>query len=71
MVNAEGFRRLREMDGTPKDTRSFKSNAPKAGGKGFAGGIPGMDGLGAGDVVCPWEAFGDMEMSDLAAFGIV
>ncbi|GLD70698.1 retinal cone rhodopsin-sensitive cGMP 3',5'-cyclic phosphodiesterase subunit gamma-like protein [Lates japonicus] len=22
-------------------------------------------------VVCPWEAFGDMELSDLAQFGIV
>ena len=22
-------------------------------------------------IVCPWEAFGDMELSDLAQFGIV
>ena len=27
---------------------------------------------GAGaEVICPWEAFGDMELSDLAQFGIV
>lgn len=23
------------------------------------------------EVVCPWEAFGDMELSDLSQFGIV
>uniref|UniRef100_A0A3P8ULT1 3',5'-cyclic-GMP phosphodiesterase n=1 Tax=Cynoglossus semilaevis TaxID=244447 RepID=A0A3P8ULT1_CYNSE len=51
-----------------KETRQFKSKAPKAGQKGFDD-VPGMDGLG--EVVCPWEAFGDMELSDLAQFGIV
>ncbi|KAF3852202.1 hypothetical protein F7725_005557 [Dissostichus mawsoni] len=34
--------------------------------------IPGMEGLGTDiTVVCPWEAFGDMELSDLAKYGIV
>uniref|UniRef100_A0A672G1Q0 3',5'-cyclic-GMP phosphodiesterase n=1 Tax=Salarias fasciatus TaxID=181472 RepID=A0A672G1Q0_SALFA len=51
-----------------KETRQFKSKAPKAGQKGFND-VPGMEGLGA--IVCPWEAFGDMELSDLAQFGIV
>ncbi|XP_030650082.1 retinal cone rhodopsin-sensitive cGMP 3',5'-cyclic phosphodiesterase subunit gamma-like [Chanos chanos] len=53
-----------------KETRQFKSKAPKAGQKGFDD-VPGMDGLGDAAVVCPWEAFGDMELSDLAQFGIV
>ncbi|XP_041672329.1 retinal cone rhodopsin-sensitive cGMP 3',5'-cyclic phosphodiesterase subunit gamma-like [Cheilinus undulatus] len=52
-----------------KESRQFKSKAPKAGQKGFDD-VPGMDGLGA-EVICPWEAFGDMELSDLAQFGIV
>ncbi|KAJ8344206.1 hypothetical protein SKAU_G00315350 [Synaphobranchus kaupii] len=64
----ENFEKPEEMDG---QTRTFKSNAPTAGGKGFAGGIPGMDGLGAANVVCPWETYGEMDMNDLAAFGIV
>jgi len=51
------------------EARQFKSNLPKAGGKG--GGLPGMDGPGGAAVVCPWEDFGDMELSELAAFGIV
>uniref|UniRef100_A0A672GJ15 3',5'-cyclic-GMP phosphodiesterase n=1 Tax=Salarias fasciatus TaxID=181472 RepID=A0A672GJ15_SALFA len=54
-----------------KETRQFKSKAPKAGQKGFGSDVPGMDGLGDANVVCPWEAFGDMELSDLAQFGIV
>uniref|UniRef100_A0A4W6CWX3 3',5'-cyclic-GMP phosphodiesterase n=1 Tax=Lates calcarifer TaxID=8187 RepID=A0A4W6CWX3_LATCA len=54
-----------------KETRQFKSKAPKAGQKGFDNDVPGMDGLGDSAVVCPWEAFGDMELSDLAQFGIV
>nr|XP_043894082.1 retinal cone rhodopsin-sensitive cGMP 3',5'-cyclic phosphodiesterase subunit gamma-like [Solea senegalensis]XP_043894083.1 retinal cone rhodopsin-sensitive cGMP 3',5'-cyclic phosphodiesterase subunit gamma-like [Solea senegalensis] len=53
-----------------KETRQFKSKAPKAGQKGFDD-VPGMDGLGDAEVVCPWEAFGDMELSDLAQFGVV
>uniref|UniRef100_A0A8D0A0K1 3',5'-cyclic-GMP phosphodiesterase n=1 Tax=Sander lucioperca TaxID=283035 RepID=A0A8D0A0K1_SANLU len=53
-----------------KETRQFKSKAPKAGQKGFDD-VPGMEGLGDAAVVCPWEAFGDMELCDLAQFGIV
>ncbi|XP_008283359.1 retinal cone rhodopsin-sensitive cGMP 3',5'-cyclic phosphodiesterase subunit gamma-like [Stegastes partitus] len=53
-----------------KETRQFKSKAPKAGQKGVDD-VPGMDGLGDNLVVCPWEEFGDMELSDLAQFGIV
>lgn len=38
----------------------------------FGDDIPGMEGLGTDiTVVCPWEAFGDMELSDLAKYGIV
>ncbi|KAG7252331.1 hypothetical protein CRUP_025897 [Coryphaenoides rupestris] len=52
-------------------TQSF-SKAPKPGQKGFGDDIPGMEGLGTDiTVVCPWEAFGDMELSDLAKYGIV
>nr|XP_057932929.1 retinal cone rhodopsin-sensitive cGMP 3',5'-cyclic phosphodiesterase subunit gamma-like [Doryrhamphus excisus] len=54
-----------------KETRQFKSKAPKAGQKGFGNDVPGMEGLGDAAVVCPWEAFGDMELSDLAQFGII
>uniref|UniRef100_A0A672FYV4 3',5'-cyclic-GMP phosphodiesterase n=2 Tax=Salarias fasciatus TaxID=181472 RepID=A0A672FYV4_SALFA len=54
-----------------KETRQFKSKAPKAGQKGMGNDVPGMEGLGDANVVCPWEAFGDMELSDLAQFGIV
>ncbi|TKS68057.1 Retinal cone rhodopsin-sensitive cGMP 3',5'-cyclic phosphodiesterase subunit gamma [Collichthys lucidus] len=58
--------------------RTFKSKAPKPGQKGFCffhrfgDDIPGMEGLGTDiTVICPWEAFGDMELSDLAKYGIV
>ncbi|KAI7790228.1 hypothetical protein IRJ41_001037 [Triplophysa rosa] len=57
-----------------RQTRTFKSKAPKPGQKGFGDDIPGMEGLGTGEhitVVCPWEAFGDMELSDLAKYGII
>ncbi|CAB1433461.1 unnamed protein product [Pleuronectes platessa] len=38
----------------------------------FGDDIPGMEGLGTDiTVVCPWEAFGDMELSDLAKYGII
>lgn len=38
----------------------------------FGDDIPGMEGLGTDiTVICPWEAFGDMELSDLAKYGIV
>ncbi|KAK7912639.1 hypothetical protein WMY93_012850 [Mugilogobius chulae] len=50
--------------------RQFKSAAPKSGGKGF-GGVPGADSAGGPEVVCPWESFGDMDLNDLAQFGIV
>ncbi|XP_061563199.1 retinal cone rhodopsin-sensitive cGMP 3',5'-cyclic phosphodiesterase subunit gamma-like [Cololabis saira] len=53
-----------------KETRQFKSKAPKPGQKG-SDDVPGMDGDGDAIVICPWEAFGDMELSDLAQFGIV
>uniref|UniRef100_A0A674PR59 3',5'-cyclic-GMP phosphodiesterase n=1 Tax=Takifugu rubripes TaxID=31033 RepID=A0A674PR59_TAKRU len=57
-----------------KESRQFKSKAPKAGQKGFDD-VPGMDGLGGNSRSrrrhLPLEAFGDMELSDLAQFGIV
>uniref|UniRef100_A0A672FZA3 3',5'-cyclic-GMP phosphodiesterase n=1 Tax=Salarias fasciatus TaxID=181472 RepID=A0A672FZA3_SALFA len=62
-----------------KETRQFKSKAPKSltfnleinkeSKEILFNDVPGMEGLGA--IVCPWEAFGDMELSDLAQFGIV
>ncbi|CAL8273477.1 unnamed protein product [Boreogadus saida] len=52
--------------------RTFKSKAPKPGQKGFGDDIPGMEGLGTDiTVVCPWEAYGDLELGDLAKYGIV
>ncbi|XP_061670296.1 retinal cone rhodopsin-sensitive cGMP 3',5'-cyclic phosphodiesterase subunit gamma-like isoform X2 [Syngnathoides biaculeatus] len=53
-----------------KEMRLFKSKVPKAGQKRFDE-VPGMDGIGDAEVVCPWEAFGEMDLSDLAQFGIV
>ncbi|XP_012686119.1 retinal cone rhodopsin-sensitive cGMP 3',5'-cyclic phosphodiesterase subunit gamma-like [Clupea harengus] len=54
-----------------KEGRQFKSKVPKPGQKGFDNEVPGMEGLEDSAIVCPWEAFGDMELSDLAQFGIV
>uniref|UniRef100_A0A3B4FRU9 3',5'-cyclic-GMP phosphodiesterase n=1 Tax=Pundamilia nyererei TaxID=303518 RepID=A0A3B4FRU9_9CICH len=54
-----------------KGSRQFKSKAPKPGQKGFDNDVPGMEEPGDSAVVCPWEAFGDMELSDLAQFGVV
>ncbi|TRY66721.1 hypothetical protein DNTS_011638 [Danionella cerebrum] len=67
---------VEKRGGPPKfkarTTRTFKSKAPKPGQKGFGDDIPGMEGLGTDiTVVCPWEAFGDMELSDLAKYGIL
>uniref|UniRef100_A0A672Y3P7 3',5'-cyclic-GMP phosphodiesterase n=1 Tax=Sphaeramia orbicularis TaxID=375764 RepID=A0A672Y3P7_9TELE len=66
-----GFRGAAPPKFKQKETRQFKSKAPKAGQKGFDNDVPGMEGLGDSAVICPWEAFGDMELSDLAQFGIV
>ncbi|XP_014855200.1 PREDICTED: retinal cone rhodopsin-sensitive cGMP 3',5'-cyclic phosphodiesterase subunit gamma-like isoform X2 [Poecilia mexicana] len=52
-----------------KDSRQFKSKAPKPGQKGFDSALPGMEGLDDAAVICPWEEFGDVELSDLAQFG--
>ncbi|XP_012734649.2 retinal cone rhodopsin-sensitive cGMP 3',5'-cyclic phosphodiesterase subunit gamma [Fundulus heteroclitus] len=52
-----------------KESRQFKSKAPKAGQKGFNSSLPGMEGLDDAAVICPWEEFGDVELSDLAQFG--
>ncbi|XP_016109857.1 retinal cone rhodopsin-sensitive cGMP 3',5'-cyclic phosphodiesterase subunit gamma-like [Sinocyclocheilus grahami] len=65
-----------EKRGPPKfkqrTARTFRSKAPKPGQKGFGDDIPGMEGLGTDiTVICPWEAFGDMELSDLAKYGIL
>uniref|UniRef100_A0AAQ5ZEY8 3',5'-cyclic-GMP phosphodiesterase n=1 Tax=Amphiprion ocellaris TaxID=80972 RepID=A0AAQ5ZEY8_AMPOC len=50
-----------------KESRQFKSYRDDE----KVNDVPGMDGLGDNVVVCPWEEFGDMELSDLAQFGIV
>lgn len=51
----------------PPDTDAFVSLFGS-----FGDDIPGMEGLGTDiTVVCPWEAFGDMELSDLAKYGII
>uniref|UniRef100_A0A3B5QVU0 3',5'-cyclic-GMP phosphodiesterase n=1 Tax=Xiphophorus maculatus TaxID=8083 RepID=A0A3B5QVU0_XIPMA len=52
-----------------KDSRQFKSKAPKPGQKSFDSALPGMEGLDDAAVICPWEEFGDVELSDLAQFG--
>lgn len=47
--------------------QTFLSNALR-----FGDDIPGMEGLGTDiTVICPWEAFGDMEFNDLAKYGII
>uniref|UniRef100_A0A673IY54 Rhodopsin-sensitive cGMP 3',5'-cyclic phosphodiesterase subunit gamma n=1 Tax=Sinocyclocheilus rhinocerous TaxID=307959 RepID=A0A673IY54_9TELE len=49
-------------------TRQFKSKPPKK----FGDEIPGMDGLGTDiTVVCPWEAFSQLELHELAQYGII
>lgn len=53
-----------------KETRQFKSKAPKAGQKSFDD-MLGLDGPEDTAVICPWEEFGDVELSDLAQFGII
>uniref|UniRef100_G3PTY2 3',5'-cyclic-GMP phosphodiesterase n=1 Tax=Gasterosteus aculeatus TaxID=69293 RepID=G3PTY2_GASAC len=75
-MSDEAAGNLAEKKAAPKfkqrAMRTFKSKAPKPGQKGFGDDIPGMEGLGTDiTVVCPWEAFGDMELSDLAKYGIV
>ncbi|MEQ2256618.1 hypothetical protein ILYODFUR_025977, partial [Ilyodon furcidens] len=52
-----------------KESRQFKSKAPKPGQKGFNNTLPGIDGLDDAAVICPWEEFVDVELSDLAQFG--
>uniref|UniRef100_A0A667YW17 3',5'-cyclic-GMP phosphodiesterase n=1 Tax=Myripristis murdjan TaxID=586833 RepID=A0A667YW17_9TELE len=49
-----------------KESRQFKKNAAS-----FDNDVPGMEGLGDSAVVCPWEAYGDMELNELAQFGII
>uniref|UniRef100_A0A3B3V8Q4 3',5'-cyclic-GMP phosphodiesterase n=1 Tax=Poecilia latipinna TaxID=48699 RepID=A0A3B3V8Q4_9TELE len=51
-----------------KESRQFKSKAPKRGQKGHD---PAMEGLDDAAVVCPWEEYGDVELSELAQFGTV
>ncbi|XP_077420095.1 retinal cone rhodopsin-sensitive cGMP 3',5'-cyclic phosphodiesterase subunit gamma-like [Vanacampus margaritifer] len=53
-----------------KETRLFKSKPPKAGQREFDD-VPGMENIRDAEVICPWEALGDMQLSDLAQFGIV
>uniref|UniRef100_A0A3Q3KY15 Retinal cone rhodopsin-sensitive cGMP 3',5'-cyclic phosphodiesterase subunit gamma n=1 Tax=Mastacembelus armatus TaxID=205130 RepID=A0A3Q3KY15_9TELE len=68
-----------EKKGPPKfkqrAIRTFKSKAPILGQKGTKiiwRRHPGMEGLGTDfSVIWPWEAFGDMELSDLAKYGIL
>uniref|UniRef100_A0A4W5MHW2 Retinal rod rhodopsin-sensitive cGMP 3',5'-cyclic phosphodiesterase subunit gamma n=1 Tax=Hucho hucho TaxID=62062 RepID=A0A4W5MHW2_9TELE len=50
-----------------RQTRQFKSKPPKKGIQGFGDDIPGMEGLGTDiTVICPWEAFNHLELSELA-----
>ncbi|KAF7211726.1 5'-cyclic phosphodiesterase subunit gamma-like, partial [Nothobranchius furzeri] len=54
-----------------KENRQFKSKAPKPGQKSFEGSLPGMEGFEDSGLICPWEEFGDMELSEVAQFGTV
>uniref|UniRef100_A0A672LFA9 Rhodopsin-sensitive cGMP 3',5'-cyclic phosphodiesterase subunit gamma n=1 Tax=Sinocyclocheilus grahami TaxID=75366 RepID=A0A672LFA9_SINGR len=52
--------------------RQFKSKPPKKGVKGFGDEILGMDCLGTDiTVVCSWEAFSQLELHELAQYGII
>ncbi|XP_072321667.1 retinal cone rhodopsin-sensitive cGMP 3',5'-cyclic phosphodiesterase subunit gamma-like [Eucyclogobius newberryi] len=67
---AGGAKKATPPEFKQKENRQFRSKAPKAGHKGFDE-APGVDALGGAEVVCPWDAFGDVELTDLAQFGIV
>ncbi|XP_011484732.3 retinal cone rhodopsin-sensitive cGMP 3',5'-cyclic phosphodiesterase subunit gamma-like [Oryzias latipes] len=54
-----------------KESRQFKSKAPKPGQKRFDSSLPGMESFDDSAVVCPWEEFGDADLSELAQFGII
>ncbi|XP_027871795.1 retinal cone rhodopsin-sensitive cGMP 3',5'-cyclic phosphodiesterase subunit gamma-like isoform X2 [Xiphophorus couchianus] len=51
-----------------KESRQFKSKAPQRGQKGVNSHDPAMQNAA---VVCPWEEYGDVELSELAQFGTV
>ncbi|KAL2089053.1 hypothetical protein ACEWY4_015952 [Coilia grayii] len=68
---AEGVAKPAPPKFKQKEGRQFKSKAPKPGQKGFDNDVPGMEGLGDSALVCPWEAFGDADLSELAQFGLV
>ncbi|XP_008404328.1 retinal cone rhodopsin-sensitive cGMP 3',5'-cyclic phosphodiesterase subunit gamma-like [Poecilia reticulata] len=53
------------------ESRQFKSKAPKRGQKGVDSHDPAVEGLDDAAVVCPWEEYGDVELSELAQFGTV
>ncbi|XP_027871794.1 retinal cone rhodopsin-sensitive cGMP 3',5'-cyclic phosphodiesterase subunit gamma-like isoform X1 [Xiphophorus couchianus] len=54
-----------------KESRQFKSKAPQRGQKGVNSHDPAMQSLDDAAVVCPWEEYGDVELSELAQFGTV
>uniref|UniRef100_A0A3B5KRF2 3',5'-cyclic-GMP phosphodiesterase n=1 Tax=Xiphophorus couchianus TaxID=32473 RepID=A0A3B5KRF2_9TELE len=62
-----------------KESRQFKSKAPQRGQKGFPSGCDGFCEtfnwfcwfVADAAVVCPWEEYGDVELSELAQFGTV
>ncbi|XP_017285287.1 retinal cone rhodopsin-sensitive cGMP 3',5'-cyclic phosphodiesterase subunit gamma [Kryptolebias marmoratus] len=51
-----------------QESRQFKSKAPKPGHKGFNCNLSGMEGFEDSAVICPWEEFEDIELSDMAQF---
>ncbi|KAM4592584.1 retinal cone rhodopsin-sensitive cGMP 3',5'-cyclic phosphodiesterase subunit gamma-like [Odontesthes bonariensis] len=54
-----------------KEGRQFRSKAPKPGQKRFDNGLPGTEEFDDAAVICPWEDFGEEDLSNLAQFGII
>ncbi|XP_047218659.1 retinal cone rhodopsin-sensitive cGMP 3',5'-cyclic phosphodiesterase subunit gamma-like [Girardinichthys multiradiatus] len=54
-----------------KESRQFRSKAPKRRQKGVNNRDSAMEGLNDSAVVCPWEEYGDVELSEMAQFGTV
>lgn len=58
------------LSSSRRDLGSLRAKLPNLD-RSFDSDVPGMEELGDSAVVCPWEAFGDMELSELAQFGVV
>uniref|UniRef100_A0A3B5Q726 3',5'-cyclic-GMP phosphodiesterase n=1 Tax=Xiphophorus maculatus TaxID=8083 RepID=A0A3B5Q726_XIPMA len=79
LVHGSGRTKSTPPELEQKESRQFKSKAPQRGQKGFPSGCDGFCEtfnwfcwfVADAAVVCPWEEYGDVELSELAQFGTV